>query len=494
MALLGYQLVITLVMVSVIQKLGKHYSLARWFLCSTGLVRYLYPTDDELRSLAGIPREKTKGKKDKRHYENGAAKSVFHVPRNLDLQLESAKVSILDVVHLRYYSEYQMLMDFSVYALIVYTLTEIFSYFMPLKDEVNLSTIWCCLVVLFSMKILLSLTVQYFTGEESIGERSTVIVTFFAYLVLSMAILLIDEKTLETGLEEAYGSFNASAHVFLEKHGLTITSEGPASKFILKFCIAVWCALIGALFTFPGLRMAKMHWDSLKYCNERKIMSLILNVSFITPFMLVLLWLKPVTKHYLTVRIFSGMEKPLLTESAFDSLRLILVIVVVIFRLILMPLYLQAYLNIAEMRIQEQKKEAGRITNKDLQKKVAAVFYYMCVVALQYLAPMFLCLFFSLLYKTLGEYQWTGILNFKESLEEECPISGKRPTTATPLGEEDTVLRTAQEFTLAFASLKQVMTKEVARGVFGFATWWSCFAWFASSSLGLIYQSYFSHS
>lgn len=72
---------------------------------------------------------------------------------------------------------------------------------------------------------MLSLTVQYFTGEESIGERSTVIVTFFAYLVLSMAILLIDEKTLETGLEEAYGSFNASAHVFLEKHGLTITSE-----------------------------------------------------------------------------------------------------------------------------------------------------------------------------------------------------------------------------------------------------------------------------
>lgn len=35
-----------------------------------------------------------------------------------------------------------------------------------------------------------------------------------------------------------------------------------------------------------------------------------------------------------------------------------------------MPIYLQAYLNMAYHRVQEQKKEAGRITNIDLQKKV----------------------------------------------------------------------------------------------------------------------------
>lgn len=52
-ALLGAQLVMTLVMVSVIQKLSPHYSLAKWILCSTGLIRYLHPTDNELKSLAG---------------------------------------------------------------------------------------------------------------------------------------------------------------------------------------------------------------------------------------------------------------------------------------------------------------------------------------------------------------------------------------------------------------------------------------------------------
>lgn len=39
-------------------------------------------------------------------------------------------------------------------------------------------------------------------------------------------------------------------------------------------------------------------------------------------------------------------------------------------RLVLMPIYLQAYLNLAYDRLEEQKKEAGRITNVDLQKKV----------------------------------------------------------------------------------------------------------------------------
>lgn len=53
-ALLGAQLVMTLIMVSVIQKLSPHYSLAKWILCSTGLIRFLHPTDTELKTLAGM--------------------------------------------------------------------------------------------------------------------------------------------------------------------------------------------------------------------------------------------------------------------------------------------------------------------------------------------------------------------------------------------------------------------------------------------------------
>lgn len=91
-----------------------------FFICR--LTRYLYPTDQQLRALAGVPKEKPKRGK---HSENGKVGDVFHVPRNLDIQLESAKVTVLDVVHLKYYAEYQWLLDFSVYTTIVYVLTEV---------------------------------------------------------------------------------------------------------------------------------------------------------------------------------------------------------------------------------------------------------------------------------------------------------------------------------------------------------------------------------
>lgn len=69
-------------------------------------------------------------------------------------------------------------------------------------------------------KLLTSLTIQYFRSEESIGERSTCIVTGLTYLLISMIILIIDENTLETGLEKAYASFNQSASTFLEGQGV----------------------------------------------------------------------------------------------------------------------------------------------------------------------------------------------------------------------------------------------------------------------------------
>lgn len=80
---------------------------------------------------------------------------------------------------------------------------------------------------------------------------------------------------------------------------------------MVKFFIALGCGVLGALFTFPGLRMAKMHWDSLQYCKGSRFMQILLNVSFILPFILVVLWIRPVSRDYLTVRVFEGMDKPL---------------------------------------------------------------------------------------------------------------------------------------------------------------------------------------
>ena len=92
-----------------------------------------------------------------------------------------------------------------------------------------------------------------------------------------------------------------------------------------------------------------------------------------------------------------------MSSTSFESLRLVIVLLAVALHFCFMPLYLQCYLNMANSRIERIKKEAGRITNTDLQKRIAAVFYYLCVVALQYTAPILICLFLTFMYKTLGK-------------------------------------------------------------------------------------------
>jgi hypothetical protein len=115
-------------MVSLIQKLSPHFSLARWILCSTGLTRYLHPTDDELKTLSGVPKEKggkNKGGKGRNGHALDNTSSTFHIPRNLDVTLDVSKITSYDVVHLRYFTEYQWLIDFSVYASFVYMVSEV---------------------------------------------------------------------------------------------------------------------------------------------------------------------------------------------------------------------------------------------------------------------------------------------------------------------------------------------------------------------------------
>lgn len=128
-----------------------------------------------------------------------------------------------------------------------------------------------------------------------------------------------------------------------------------------------------------------------------------------------------------------------------------------------MPIYLQAYLNIAHDRLEEQKKEAGRITNVDLQRKVlrknqihfpsnlfksplcelqvASIFYYLCVVTLQYVAPLIMCLYFALMYKTLGGYNWSDL--FHPVLRNETIIQAPPAPIATPIFTETVTDRTS---------------------------------------------------
>lgn len=56
--------------------------------------------------------------------------------------------------------------------------------------------------------------------------------------------------------------------------------------------------------------------------------------------------------------------------ESFESIRLIVVVGVIFHRIMIMPLFLQAYLNLAHRKVEDQKKEVGKMTNIEFQKKV----------------------------------------------------------------------------------------------------------------------------
>uniref|UniRef100_A0A8P0TGB2 Transmembrane protein 161B n=3 Tax=Canis lupus familiaris TaxID=9615 RepID=A0A8P0TGB2_CANLF len=444
---------------------------------------YQHPTEEELRILAG-KQQKGKSRKD-RKYNGHIESKPLTIPKDIDLHLETKSVTEVDTLALHYFPEYQWLVDFTVAATVVYLVTEVYYNFMKPTQEMNISLVWCLLVLSFAVKVLFSLTTHYFKVEDG-GERSVCVTFGFFFFVKAMAVLIVTENYLEFGLETGFTNFSDSAMQFLEKQGLE--SQGPVSKLTFKFFLAIFCSLIGAFLTFPGLRLAQMHLDALNLATE-KITQTLLHINFLAPLFMVLLWVKPITKDYIMNPPLGKESVPLMTEATFDTLRLWLIILLCALRLAMMRSHLQAYLNLAQKCVDQMKKEAGRISTVELQKMVARVFYYLCVIALQYVAPLVMLLHTTLLLKTLGNHSW-GIYPESSST---LPVDNTLPSNSvsSELPSADGKMKvTVTQITVALSSLKNIFTPLLFRGLLSFLTWWIAACLFSTSLFGLFYHQY----
>ncbi|AWP06925.1 putative transmembrane protein 161B [Scophthalmus maximus] len=488
MGVIGVQLVVTMVMASVIQKIIPHYSFARWLLCSGSLRWYQHPTEDELRSLAG----KQKGQKRKdRKYNGHIDNKPLTVPKDIDLQLETKCITEVDTLALHYFPEFQWLVDFTVAATVVYLITELYYSVAQPSGEMNISVVWCLLVLAFVIKTLFSLTAHYFKLEEG-GERSLCITFAFFFFVKAMAILIVTENYLEFGLETGFANFSDSALQFLENQGLE--SQGPISKLTFKLILALLCSLIGAFLTFPGLRLAQMHLDALTLTTA-KFTQTLLHINFLSPLIMVLLWVKPITKDYIMNPTLGKENVPLMTEQTYDTLRLWAIILMCMLRLAMMRHHLQAYLNLAQKGVDQMKKEAGRISTVDLQKMVARVFYYLCVIALQYVAPLVMLLHTTLLLKTLGGHSWWVYpeedLPCTYDMNSDSVAMGAPEAAPTPASVVETGARASvAQLSVALGGLRTVFSPALFQGLFSFFTWWIAACLFSTSLFGLFYHQY----
>ncbi|XP_074603085.1 transmembrane protein 161-like emei [Brevipalpus obovatus] len=469
MALFGIELVITLIMLSLLHRLSVYYSFAKWIIAYR-LIRYWYSRPEKPDKHSKLDTSNNGAHSDDRNFKNDKSRrnrkrlcgnwkrndKVVSDSDNQQITLEASLLHPYDFMHLHFYREYQWLVDFAVYAFVVYLMSEIHYALVPSSKEMNLSLIWCFLVIAFATKILSSLTGIYFTSnDEAIGERSLCLISGCLFFLLAMIVLIGNESFVEFGLNDAYYAFNSSATKFIENYGLQ-NIKGVLSQVVFKFILAVWCGLMGAFLIFPGFRLAQMYIHSLSYAKGNIRKQFILHVAFISPLLTILLWVRPVAREYFTEKSW-GKRGILMTADSFEIMRIFVILSTMLIRLAVMPWYLQSYLNLAPRKLARLKKEAGRVKDEEVQKLISGVFVYLFVVCLQYVCPLLQCTFIALLSKTFGGYSWL-------SLFQRAIVSKESP----------------------------MLSYIFYRGVLGFMSWWLMIVWFISSIIGFIYHSYLS--
>ncbi|CAB1447598.1 unnamed protein product [Pleuronectes platessa] len=496
MALVGIQLVVSLLAASIMQKMAPHCSFARWLLCNGSLFRFKHPSEGELCALAGKQMPK-QNKRDRR--QNGESKPLT-VPKDIDLHLEKAPVNVIDALVLRFFLEYQWLVDFAVYAMGVFLFTECYYNVVDASKEVNVGALWCVLTVLFSVKTLHTMMSHYFRSEEG-GERSVCLAFGFLSLLVAMLVLVVREDYLEFGLESGFSNLFDNLEVFAKQQGYADWSI-PVTKLTVKLGLAAVCAYIGALLAFPGLRMAQTHLDAVQLNSGRPFIQILLQISFLSPVIVLVLWIKPIARDFLANAPMGKTSITIVPSELFDSVRLWIIVGLCVLRLALTRYHLQAYLNLAQKWVEQMKKEAGRIAAIDIQKKVTRVFCYLTVITLQYLVPIFLILFSTLSLKALGDFSWGPGAEDTPGVTPALLIPTAAPVLPGSLDEDEEgvedmdedVQATVAHLMASFTALRSVLTPLFFRGFFAFLTWWVAACQVISSLFGIYFHQYLMQS
>jgi len=411
---------------------------------------------------------------------NNPHEDIFTVPCNIDIELERVAIDEISLFSQYKYSDYKWLVDFSVCAALVYILIELAALVRPqiFVDEFNVGIVWCMLVVYFALRELFSLTAAYWRSENG-GERAMAISFGFFFLVMALGVLVVDETILDFGIQEGYEHFSTNLDVFYK--AMNFSTDRAPSVWAFKMVLVVFSALIGAILGFPGIRYANMHLDSVYYYRRTSFGEIwvgLLNVIFFSPLVVAMLWVLPLSRELLFIKNGKVTEK-LISDETFLLVRIHLSILMVLARLLVSRQLFQSHLNSARQKVDKFKLETGRISNRDLQRTVSRVFYYLSAAALQYVAPLLLMLFLSLMLRSL---------TYHLSDYTDISLSGLKPGLSSN-GTNSTLFDEKQQYARLIRSLLSV---NLAKGVCSYLTWWTTVTYFITSCFGLVYFNYLS--
>lgn len=422
MAVFGVQVVLTMIIASFLHKISPFYSFGRW-LITFRLNRFVAPSDDLLRPHVSIANSSQKGKRKNATgaklmtSNNGDISSskdqldpTLILPKSSKIKIPEVPVDYFNVNQLHYSSELEWILNLVLAAVSVFLITELYFFIQPdaMMDQYNLSTIWLMIASTYIFYVLGSLT-QVYMSEELSHQRSVCLVFTMLFFVISLITLLIDEEILDLGLDKTYSNIvNCTTKLFERYSDGLFTEVQFFPMWAFKILLAFGACLLSYVLVFPGLRFADLHFNALRYTSS-KIVKALLHTVYLSPFFCLSLWVRPLSSNMLTernnVNLFGQFE------VTYNNFRICLVLGVCVFRLALYTYYMQIYLNTAKWKIEEMKRESGRISVREYRSKITTIFLFYGGMGVQYLAPYLLLLCLVLLVFTSSRVNYDTIAN-----------------------------------------------------------------------------------
>ncbi|GMT00513.1 hypothetical protein PENTCL1PPCAC_22687, partial [Pristionchus entomophagus] len=444
-AILGFHVVVSLIVLTVLSKIGSRFSFLR--LLVSKLVRYIAPSNDELRAL--LPQiTETRAKQRRKRKEEEDAKG-FNISRQLPFTLKKAFVRVEELERMNCYSSIHWLCLFVPACLLVCILSDLFLLSNPKSTDINTSIIWLMVGVAFCLQTLARLTALLLSGED---EKSLLfslsILIFFALFVFTVFV----DRIFDISLLDAYTHLRTVAAEMANEE-VVIKPESPL---LLYISLVVMFTSIGCSLIFPSFRFAAMFRGA--YRNSGPVGKVCLPSLIIIPILICLSFSHPF-RLYMT----EG-RKVWMTRQQLEGARVLLCIVWCAMRLIFFRPLLQVHLDLAYDKVAALQRQSGKIRNIELQSMIFQYYSYLCPAIAQYLAPTALILCLSLLLKVTS-----GITFWGDATEE-------------------------VETTSNIASLSTVFNNTVCRSLFSFSLLSTVLIDLGLSVTGLMYHSYFIRS
>ena len=172
--------------------------------------------------------------------------------------------------------------------------------------------------------------------------------------------------------------------------------------------LAVVASLLSAMLVFPSFRYSELQFN-VTTVTRSVVTRAVVHLCYLMPLFCLGLWIKPFAKD-----LFSEMDVITILgrEVYHETFPHWSILFYCGLRAALFKLHLQNYLELASLRVEDLRKETGRISILQLRNKVSTIFSFYGGLAVQYIymAPVvviILCL--SVLMIISSPYQWESL-------------------------------------------------------------------------------------